>query len=85
MKTNEELNELKEEVDNLNKNLDELTKEELVSVSGGVSESVYIVRFGDTLASISQTLGVPMSTLVALNGITNPDKLYIGQKLRYPC
>lgn len=85
MKTNEELNELKEEVDNLNKNLDELTKEELVSVSGGVSESVYIVRSGDTLASISQKLGVPMSTLAALNGITNPDKIYIGQKLRYPC
>ena len=35
MKTEEELNELKEEVETLNKKLAELTEEELVQVSGG--------------------------------------------------
>ncbi len=35
MKTKEELNALKEEVENLNKKLAELTEEELAQVSGG--------------------------------------------------
>ena len=35
MKTKEELNALKEEVETLNKKLDELTEEELEQVSGG--------------------------------------------------
>ena len=35
MKTKEELNELKEEVETLNKKLRELTEEELAQVSGG--------------------------------------------------
>ena len=35
MKTKEELNELKEEVENLNRKLAELTEEELAQVSGG--------------------------------------------------
>ena len=36
MKTKEELNALKEEVETLNKKLAELTEEELVQVSGGL-------------------------------------------------
>ena len=36
MKTNEELNALKEEVETVNKKLAELTAEELAQVSGGV-------------------------------------------------
>ena len=36
MKTKEELNALKEEVENLNKKLHELTEEELAQVAGGV-------------------------------------------------
>ena len=36
MKTKEELNALKEEIDTLNKKLHELTEEELKQVSGGV-------------------------------------------------
>ena len=35
MKTKEELNELKEEVETLNKKLRELTEEELAQVAGG--------------------------------------------------
>ena len=36
MKTKEELNELKEEVEAMNRKLHELTEEELAQVSGGV-------------------------------------------------
>ena len=38
MKTKEELNALKEEVETLNKKLHELTEEELEKVSGGFTE-----------------------------------------------
>ena len=40
MKTKEELNALKEEVETLNKKLAELTEEELAQVSGGAAGSV---------------------------------------------
>ena len=39
MKTKEELNALKEEVETLSKKLHELTEEELAQVSGGVMEA----------------------------------------------
>ena len=39
MKTKEELNALKEEVETLNKKLAELTEEELAQVSGGAGEA----------------------------------------------
>ena len=40
MKTKEELNALKEEVETLNKKLHELTEEELAQVSGGAAGTV---------------------------------------------
>ena len=50
MKTKEELNALKEEVEALNKKLHELTEEELKQVSGGVSngkkKKIYCVECG---------------------------------------
>ena len=42
MKSKEELNALKEEVETLNKKLAELTEEELAQVSGGVSDNIFI-------------------------------------------
>ena len=42
MKTKEELNALKEEVDTLNKKLAELTEEELKMVSGGRDYNCYV-------------------------------------------
>lgn len=41
----------------------------------------YIVSKGDTLSSIANKLGVTVSSLVALNGLTNPDLIRVGQKL----
>ena len=41
MKTKEELNALKEEVETLNKKLAELTKEELAQVAGGLAPDLY--------------------------------------------
>ncbi len=44
----------------------------------------YVVRSGDTLNSIAQRLGVSASALAATNGITNPNRIYVGMTLRVP-
>ena len=44
MKTKEELNALKEEVETLNKKLAELSEEELAQVTGGVIESTITIE-----------------------------------------
>ena len=41
-----------------------------------------VVRSGDTLTAISKRHGVPMRTLVELNRIANPNRIYAGQRLR---
>jgi LysM repeat protein len=46
--------------------------------SGG---SVYVVRRGDTLSSIAARYGTSVSALMAANGIRNPDRIYVGQRL----
>ena len=51
MKTKEELNELKEEVENLNRKLAELTEEELAQVSGGAQ--LLELEDGDPLYELS--------------------------------
>ena len=56
MKTKEELNALKEEVETLNKKLHELTEEELAQVSGGVLP-----------VSSRRALGLPGGELDILN------------------
>ena len=44
--------------------------------------SVYVVRRGDTLGSIAARYGTSVSTLAAINGIANPNHIYVGQHLR---
>ena len=84
MKTKEELNALKEEVKTMNKKLHELTEEELGFVVGG-GYGYYKVKYGETLADIARHLGVSQTTLISLNNIPNPDLIYAGQTLKYPC
>jgi LysM repeat protein len=44
----------------------------------------YVVQPGDTLSKIVNKLGVAKNDLMALNGITNPDHIERGQKLKIP-
>ena len=44
----------------------------------------YVVQAGDTLGKIVTKLGVVKADLMALNGITNPDHIELGQKLKIP-
>jgi LysM repeat protein len=44
----------------------------------------YVVQAGDTLSKIVNKLGVTKNDLMALNGITDPDHIERGQKLKVP-
>lgn len=50
----------------------------------GYSADVYTVAPGDTLTGIAQSLGISASALQELNGITDPNKVYVGQRLKVP-
>lgn len=47
-------------------------------------ENTYTVVYGDTLSEIAAKYGVDTTTLASLNGITNPNLIYVGQVLKIP-
>lgn len=51
----------------------------------GVSQPVrvYIVKSGDTLSGIAAKLGTTYQALAKKNGISNPNLIYAGQKIKY--
>ncbi|MCO4551811.1 LysM domain protein [Streptococcus infantarius subsp. infantarius] len=59
---------------------------EIISVSSAPIQApavgTYTVRSGDTLSSIASKFGTSYQTLASLNGISNPNLIYIGQVLR---
>ena len=59
---------------------------EIISVSSAPIQapatSTYTVRSGDTLSSIASRFGTSYQTLASLNGISNPNLIYVGQVLR---
>jgi LysM repeat protein len=44
----------------------------------------YTVQAGDTLFSIARDLGIEVDALMAANGLTDPDRLSVGQVLTIP-
>jgi spore germination protein YaaH len=52
--------------------------------SYGPGYRYYVVRWGDTLASIARRFGVSMWAIARANGITNLNCIYAGQMLRIP-
>lgn len=53
------------------------------SISAG-TPTVYIVRTGDTLIGIAEQHNVAVSDLAAANGLTNPNRIKIGDSLTIP-
>lgn len=50
----------------------------------GGEQCVYVVKPGDTLSGIAEKLGVPMAALLKSGSISNPDLIYVGQKIVAP-
>lgn len=46
-------------------------------------EKEYIIQKGDNLEKIARTLNVPISELISMNSITDPNKIRYGQPLKY--
>ncbi|MCY7298515.1 MAG: LysM peptidoglycan-binding domain-containing protein, partial [Ilumatobacteraceae bacterium] len=45
---------------------------------------VYEVQSGDGLGKIAEQFGVTIDELIAANGITDPEHIEVGQKLKIP-
>lgn len=62
------------------------TDVEIISVSSAPIQapatSTYTVRSGDTLSSIAAKFGTSYQALASLNGLSNPNLIYVGQVLR---
>ncbi|MDD3303539.1 MAG: GH25 family lysozyme [Clostridia bacterium] len=51
----------------------------------GLHNIVYTVRYGDTLSGIAYRYGTTVSELVRINGIKNPNLIYVGQRIIIRC
>ncbi|HFC11833.1 MAG TPA: LysM domain-containing protein, partial [Anaerolineae bacterium] len=49
-----------------------------------VSQLTYTVQPGDTLSRIAARFGTTSAEIASLNGITNPNYIYVGQVLNLP-
>ncbi len=47
-------------------------------------QTVYVVRAGDTLGGIAARFGVSVAAIARANNITNPNRIYVGQRLIIP-
>ena len=50
--------------------------------SGAAGAQYYTIQLGDTLSGIAVKFGTTVSALTALNGISNPDRIYAGNTIR---
>jgi beta-lactamase class A/LysM repeat protein len=51
---------------------------------GGAAGRDYLVQPGDTLGSIAQREQIPLGALLAANGLTDANRIVVGQKLKLP-
>lgn len=49
---------------------------------GATSSVYYTVKSGDTLSGIASKYGTSYTKLAQMNSISNPNKIYVGQKIR---
>ena len=56
----------------------------LATASTAVADVVVVVEAGDSLSEIAAEYGVSVSALMTANGISDPDRLFMGQELVVP-
>jgi LysM repeat protein len=71
----------------LNVNLDAIAMVPCGSSSDGGSTGtcIYVVKRGDSLGVIAKKNGTTVAVLAKMNGIKNPNRIYVGQKIKVPC
>ena len=70
----------------LDVNLDAIKLVQCGSGGGGSTGCcIYVVKRGDNLSVIARKNGTTVAVLTRMNGIKNPNKIYVGQKLQVPC
>lgn len=52
--------------------------------SAATSTSTYTVARGDTLGAIAKRFGTSVAALASANGISNPNRIWVGQQLTIP-
>ena len=52
--------------------------------SPAFADTPYVVQRGDTLGSIAARFGVTVQSIINANGITNPNLIFVGQRLTIP-
>lgn len=63
---------------------DTATADPSADASTPTDSSTYTVQPGDTAYRIARTLGVDQGALLQANGISNPNRVYVGQVLTIP-
>ena len=70
----------------LDVNLDAISLVPCGSSGGGSGDCcIYVVKRGDTLGVIAKKNGTTVAVLTKMNGIKNPNKIFVGQKIKVPC
>jgi murein DD-endopeptidase MepM/ murein hydrolase activator NlpD len=54
------------------------------AVLATADEAIHIIRKGDTIYSLARTYGVSSQEIQRLNGISDPDRIQAGQRIRIP-
>lgn len=57
--------------------------EQIVELSKNKNNYIYIVKKGDTLSKIAKNFNTSISKLAQLNNISDPNKIYVGQKIKF--
>ena len=63
---------------------EETTKKETTTKETTTKETIYTVKSGDTLAKIAAKYNTTYQKLAEYNGISNPNLIYVGQKIKIP-
>jgi len=56
-----------------------------LDISEAKNETIYVVAPGDTLSGIAAKHGMTYQELAAHNGLSNPNIIYVGQRIKIPC